>query len=83
MQTIKRKTAVLILSNERGRDPGYPLDPSCISKWCADLGFPPKLREFNRQQFDLLRQVNLHYASGKSREELIPQIRSMTENGHN
>jgi hypothetical protein len=74
---ICRRTAVLILSAERGRDPGYPLDSSLISKWCAELGFPQRIRFFTREQFDQLRLVNLHYARGGTRHELIKKLREI------
>ena len=44
---LPRKQALQLLSEERGRSPSKPLDPSLISKWCADLGFELGLQEFD------------------------------------
>lgn len=65
---------MLILSEERRRAPDRPLDPSLISKWCADLGFKPGLRYFNSSQFEQLRAVNEHYGSGGTRRELLKKL---------
>ncbi|MBW4619293.1 MAG: hypothetical protein KME17_08030 [Cyanosarcina radialis HA8281-LM2] len=73
-EEITRGAAILILSEERGRAPEHPLSQGLIGQWCADLGFPPKLRSFNREQFEQLRAVNSHYARGGSRRELIQKI---------
>jgi hypothetical protein len=75
-QEIPRQLAVRILSEERGRS-DRPLDPSLISKWCADLGFGLRLRYFSTAQFELLRIVNQHYASGGSRRELLQKLRTI------
>ncbi len=71
--------AVLLLSEERGRSPEHPLDPSLISRWCADLGFGLRLRYFSEQQFQQLRAVNRHYANGGSRQELLKKIRKIQD----
>lgn len=71
---VPRRLAVLLLSEERGRSPERPLDPSLISKWCADLGFGLQLRYFTESQFQQLRSVNQHYASGGSRRELLEKL---------
>jgi hypothetical protein len=73
-EEITRGAAILILSSERGRAPEHPLSQGAISQWCADLGFPSKLRFFNRKQFEQLQAVNQHYARGGSRRELIKKI---------
>jgi len=78
---IPRAVAVVLLSEERGRSPEHPLDPSLISKWCADLGFGLRLQYFNEEQFQKLRAVNQHYASGGSRRELLYKLR--IQNGTN
>lgn len=76
---IPRSLALLILSEERGRT--RPLDKSTISKWCADLGFESGLRHFTLAQFEQLKIVNRHYASGGSRQELIQNLRKI-QNGN-
>lgn len=73
---LSRKDALQILSEERGRSPDHPLDPSLISKWCADLGFELGLQEFDEVQMAQLRDVNQHYARGGSRQELLEKMRS-------
>lgn len=79
---VPRRLAVLLLSEERGRSPEHPLDPSLISRWCADLGFGLRLRYFSQAQFQQLRAVNKHYASGGSRHELLQKLRQI-EDGDN
>ena len=79
---VPRRMAVLLLSEERGRSPEHPLDPSLISRWCADLGFGLRLRYFSEQQFQQLREVNKHYANGGSRQELLKKLRKI-QNGEN
>ena len=81
-QEVPRPLAVLLLSEERGRSPEHPLDPSLISRWCADLGFSLRLRYFSEQQFQQLRAVNQHYANGGSRQELLKKLREI-QNGEN
>lgn len=78
---IPRQMAVQILSEERGRSPEHPLDPSLISKWCADLGFELGLRYFTESQFQQLRVVNQHYASGGKRRELLKKLEKI-QNGN-
>ena len=73
---LSRKDALQILSEERGRSPDHPLDPSLISKWCADLGFELGLQEFDEEQMALLRALNHHYARGGSRNELLEKMRN-------
>lgn len=73
-EEIPRRMAVLILSEERGRSREYPLDPSSISKWCADLGFRRGLRYFNGAEFQQLRAINKHYAGGGSRRDLLKKL---------
>lgn len=70
-----RKDAVQLLSEERGRSLEHPLDPSLISKWCADLSFEVGLQEFDEEQMAQLRAMNQHYACGGSRTELLEKIR--------
>lgn len=79
-EEIARGTAILILSSERGRAPEYPLSQGLISQWCAELGFPPGIRSFTRDQFNQLREINYHYASGGSRKELIKKLREIKGN---
>ncbi|MUL39380.1 hypothetical protein [Gloeocapsopsis dulcis] len=78
---VPRRLALLILSEERGRSPEYPLDPSLISKWCADLGSELGLRYFTEDQFQQLRVVNQHYASGGTRREFLQKLRKI-QNGN-
>lgn len=72
---IPRRLAVEHLSLERGRAPEHLLDKSLISKWCADLGFESKLSYFNADQMQQLRAINLHYARGGNRRELLDRMR--------
>lgn len=81
-EEIPRRLAVLILSEERGRSPEYPLDPSLISRWCADLGFGLRLRYFDENQFQQLRAVNRHYASGGSRRDLLKKLKEIQYKGN-
>jgi hypothetical protein len=71
-----RKDIVQLLSEERGRSPSHPLNPSLISKWSADLGFEVGLQFFDDDQLQQLRAVNQHYASGGSRKELLQKMRN-------
>jgi hypothetical protein len=71
-----RKDAIELLSEERGRSPLHSLDPSLISKWCADLGFECGLQEFDEVQMAQLRAMNQHYARGGSRQELLKKMRN-------
>jgi hypothetical protein len=71
-----RKDIVQLLSEERGRSPDHPLDPSLISKWSADLGFELGLQVFDDDQLLQLRVVNRHYASGGTRKELLQKMRN-------
>ncbi|BDM79534.1 hypothetical protein [Acaryochloris marina] len=73
---LPRKDALHILSEERGRSPAHPLDPSLISKWCADLGFASGLQEFDEAQMAQLRAMNQHYFQGGSRIELLEKMRN-------
>ncbi|MGB7416326.1 MAG: hypothetical protein WA902_19135 [Thermosynechococcaceae cyanobacterium] len=73
---LSRKDVLQILSEERGRSPSHPLDPSLISKWCADLGFELGLQEFDEEQMTQLRAMNQHYARGGSRQELLEKMRN-------
>lgn len=73
---LTRKDALHLLSEERGRSPAHPLDPSLISKWCADLGFELGLQEFDEGQMAQLRALNQHYAQGGSRKELLNNMRN-------
>ncbi|KAI9132358.1 hypothetical protein [Acaryochloris sp. CCMEE 5410] len=73
---LSRKDALQILSEERGRSPAHPLDPSLISKWCADLSFEVGLQEFDEEQMAQLRAMNQHYACGGSRTELLEKMRN-------
>jgi hypothetical protein len=73
---FSRKHALQLLSAERGRSPDHPLDPSLLSKWCADLGFELGLKEFDSSQLDQLRAINQHYAKGGSRMELLHKMRN-------
>ena len=79
---ISRQLAVMLLSADRGRSPEHPLDPSLISKWCADLGFETRLRYFTENQFQQLREVNRHYAAGGTRRELIQKLKEIEKNGN-
>ena len=72
---MPRYLAIQLLSLERGRSLTRPLDPSLISKWCADLGFEAHLRYYNTRQYQQLRAVNRHYASGGTRKELLNKMR--------
>lgn len=81
-RNIPRRMAVLLLSEERGRSPEHPLDSSSISKWCADLGFEERLRYFSEAQFQQLREINQHYATGGTRRELLQKLREI-QNGNN
>lgn len=71
-----RKDVLELLSEERGRSPIHLLDPSSISKWCADLGFELGLQEFDENQLAQLRALNQHYAQGGSRNELLEKMRN-------
>ena len=73
---LSRKDALQVLSEERGRSLLHPLDPSLISKWCADLGFELGLQEFDEAQMAQLRAMNRHYVSGGSRQELLKKMRN-------
>jgi len=73
---LSREEARLLLSEERGRSLLHPLDPSLISKWCADLGFKLGLQEFDEAQMAQLRAMNQHYARGGSRQELLEKMRN-------
>jgi hypothetical protein len=70
-----RHVALDRLSRERGRSLEHPLDPSLISKWCADLGFQARLSFFNEDQMQQLSAINLHYARGGNRRELLDRMR--------
>ncbi|MGB7417389.1 MAG: hypothetical protein WA902_24545 [Thermosynechococcaceae cyanobacterium] len=71
-----RRDAVTLLSEERGRSLLHPLDPSLISKWCADLGFELGLQEFDEEQMAQLRAMNQHYARGGNRKKLLKKMRN-------
>lgn len=75
VEVVSRKQAIAILSMERGRSPDHPLDPTLISRWCADLGFDKWLAVYTPDQMNQLRAVNLHYAEGGSRAELLEKMR--------
>jgi hypothetical protein len=79
---ITRQLAVVLLSAERGRSPNHPLDPSLISKWCADLGFETRLKYFTEEQFQQLRKVNEHYATGGTRRELLQKLKEIQNGNH-
>lgn len=79
---MPRRLAVLLLSKERGRAPEHPLDPSLISKWCADLGFGLRQGYFTPDEYRQLQAVNQHYASGGNRPELLQKLGKI-KNGSN
>jgi hypothetical protein len=72
---LPRRLVILQLTEERGRS--RPLHSSLISKWSADLGFPPYQRGFSLQQVEALRFVNHHYAAGGSRPELLQKLKEI------
>lgn len=74
-QVFSRKHAIQILSGQRGRSPDHPLDPTLISRWCADLGFDVGLTSYTPDQFAQLQAVNRHYAEGGRRVELLAKMR--------
>ena len=73
---LSRQQALQLLSEARGRSPLHPLDPSLISKWCADLGFELGLQDFDEIQMAQLKAMNQHYAQGGNRQELLEKMRN-------
>ena len=71
-----RQDAIQLLSRQRGRLHHRPLHQSSISKWCADLGFEAGLKEYDEDQMEQLRAINLHYATGGKRKELLIKMRN-------
>jgi hypothetical protein len=75
-QVFSKKQAIAVLSQERGRSPQHPLDPTLISRWCADLGFEKWVTHYSPDQFAQLQAVNRHYAEGGTRIELLAKMRN-------
>ena len=69
---IARSEAYKFLCQQRGRK----FHDSLLSKWTADLGIKKGASHFSSDQFVLLQRLNLHYASGGKREEILSQFES-------